>query len=226
MRIGNPHSPSSWRTVIGIVDDVSYFDISSPAQPTIYVPYAQSADLSVDLHDVAVRTKQSPASVAREVRSTIWSIDSNLAVSRVRTMEDVYSISVTPQRFNLLLLALMAGLVLLLAAVGLYGVTSYSVAQRTHEIAIRLAVGAAPGQVLRLILLQSGALVLCGVTAGLVLSFSLTSLIKNLLFNVSTLDPITYGLVAALLGVVGLAACCGPARAAMRIEPMTVLHYE
>jgi putative ABC transport system permease protein len=226
IRIGNPHSSSSWRTVIGIVDDVPYFDISSPRQPTIYVPYAQSADLSLDLHDLAVRAKQSPASVAGEVRNAIWSVDSNLAVSRVRTMEDVYSISVTPQRFNLLLLALMAGLVLLLAAIGLYGVTSYSVAQRTREIAVRLVLGAAPAQVVRLILFQSGLLVIYGVTGGLVLSFSLTSLIKNLLFNVSTLDPITYGLVAVLLSVVGLVACFGPARAAMRIDPITVLRYE
>jgi predicted permease len=226
IKIGKPPSSSSWRTVVGVVDNVPYYDIISPAQPTIYVPYAQTADLSIDLHDLALLTKRSPASVAGEVRNAIWSVDSNLAISRVRTMEDVYSISVTPQRFNLLLLALMAGFVLLLAAVGLYGVTSYSVAQRTREIAIRLAVGAAPAQVLRLILLQSGALVLYGVATGLVLSFLLTPLVKNLLFNVSSLDAITYCLVVALLSLVGFVACFGPARAAMRIDPITVLRYE
>jgi putative ABC transport system permease protein len=226
IRIGNPHSSNSWRTVIGVVGDVPYFDMISPAQPTIYVPYAQTADLPMDLHDLAVRTKESPTSLAAAVRSAIWSVDSNLAVSRVRTMEDVYSISVTPQRFNLLLLALMAGLVLLLALVGLYGVTSCSVAQRTGEIAVRLALGAVPVQMLRLILLQSGVLVFYGVAVGLALSFSLTSLMENLLFNVGALDLITYGLVAALLSVVGLAACFGPARAAMRIDPMTVLRCE
>jgi predicted permease len=226
IKIGNLPSSSSWWTIVGVVDDVPYFDIVSPAQPTIYVPYAQTADLHTDLHDLAVRTKQRPASVTGAVRDAIRSVDSSLAVSRVRTMEDVYSISTAPQRFNLLLLTLMAALVLFLAAIGLYGVTAYSVAQRTREIGVRLVLGAAPVHVLRLILFHSGALLLFGVTAGIILSFPLTSLMKNLLFNVSALDPVTYGLVAALLCLVGLVACYGPARAATRIDPITALRYE
>lgn len=226
LKIGNLTSSNGWRTIVGVVDDVPYFDITSPPQPTIYVPYSQTADLHMDLHDLALRTSQSPASVAEAIRNEILGVDRNLAVSRVRTMEDVYSISVAPQRFNLLLLALMAGLVLLLAAIGLYGVAASSVVQRTREIGVRLVLGATPAHIFRLILVHSGALVLYGVVTGIVLSLSLTSLINSLLFNVSPLDFVTYGLVAILLSLVGLLACYGPARTAMRVDPITALHYE
>src|SRR5215472_357062 len=226
IRIGSPPSSSAWRTIIGVVDDVPYFDITSPPQPTIYLPYAQSAALRTDLHDLAVRTLQTPASLTGAVRNVIRNVDGDLAISRVRTMQEVCSISMAPQRFNLLLLTLMAALVLFLAAIGLYGVTAYSVAQRTREIGVRLILGAAPADVLRLILFHSAALMLFGVAAGIALSFSLASLMKNLLFNVSALDPVTYGVVAVLLSLVGLVACYGPARAATRIDPITALRYE
>lgn len=221
-----PATSVNSRTIVGIVDDVSYFDSASAAQPTIYVPYAQADGLHVELHDLAIRANQKPESIATAVRNAIWSVDSNLAVSRVRTMDEVCATSLAPQRFNLLLLALMAGLVLILAVVGLYGVTAYTVAQRTREIGVRLALGAAPADVMRLILLRSGVLVLGGTCVGLALSVSVAFLMKNLLFQVSPLDPMTYVLVAGVLLIVGLSACYGPARSAMRIDPSTVLRYE
>ncbi len=219
-------SVNSWRTIVGIVDDVSYFDSASAAQPTIYVPYAQADGLHVGLRDLAIRANQKPESIATAVRNAIWSVDSNLAVSRVRAMDEICAISLTPQRFNLLLLALMAGLVLILAVVGLYGVTAYTVAQRTREIGVRLALGAAPADVMRLILRRSGVLVLGGTCVGLALSVSVAFLMKNLLFRVSPLDPMTYVLVAGVLLIVGLSACYGPARSVMRINPASVLRYE
>jgi len=226
IKIGNPQLANPWRIIVGVVNDVPYFDIASPVQPTVYVPYAQAASLAIDVHDLAVRTKQDPASVAAAVRNAIWSVDGGLAVSRVRTMNDVYSIAVAPQRFNALLLALMAALVVLLAAIGLYGVTAYSVVQRTHEIGVRLSLGASPADVLRLVLVHSGALVLSGAVAGMIASFLLKSLITNLLFNLSAVDPTTYGAVVGLLGLVAAIACYGPARAAARIDPITALRYE
>jgi predicted permease len=217
---------NSWRTIVGIAEDVSYFNPASAVEPTIYVPYAQADGLHVDLHDLAIRSNQRPESIAAAVRNAIWSVDSNLAVSRVRTMDEVSAISIAPQRFNLLLLALMAALVLILAVVGLYGVTAYTVTQRTREIGVRLALGAAPTDVMRLILIRTGVLMLGGICVGLVLSVSVAFLMKNLLFHVSPLDPMTYILVAGVLLLAGLSACYQPTRSAMRIDPITVLRHE
>jgi putative ABC transport system permease protein len=211
---------------VGIAEDVSYFNSASAVEPTIYVPYAQADGLHVDLHDLAIRTNQRPESIAAAARNAIWSVDSNLAVSRVRTMDEVFAISVAPQRFNLLLLALLAALVLILAVVGVYGVTAYTVTQRTREIGVRLALGAAHTDVMRLILIRTGVLVLGGICAGLVLSLSVALLMKNLLFHVSPLDPMTYVLVAGVLLLAGLSACYQPIRSAMRIDPITVLRHE
>jgi putative ABC transport system permease protein len=141
-------------------------------------------------------------------------------------MNDVYSIALAPQRFNALLLALTATLVVLLAAIGLYGMTVCSLVQRTHEIGVRLSLGASPVDVLRLVLVHSGALVLSGAVAGMIASLFLGSLIRNLLFNLNAFDPITYGAVVGLLALVGAIACYGPARAAMRIDPITALRYD
>jgi putative ABC transport system permease protein len=211
---------------VGIAEDVSYFNPASAVEPTIYVPCAQADGLHVDLHDFAIRANQRPESIAAAVRNAIWSVDSNLAVSRVRTMDEVSAISIAPQRFNLLLLALMAALVLILAIVGLYGVTAYIVTQRTREIGVRLALGAAPTDVIRLVLIRTGVLMLGGICAGLVLSASVAFLMKNLLFHVSPLDPTTYVLVTGVLLLAGLSACYQPTRSAIRIDPVTVLRHE
>jgi predicted permease len=223
---GLPDSPGAWLTVVGVVGDVRYYDVASKPQPTVYLPYAQSQSTSMALHDLVVRTAVDPSSVASAVRSAIWSVDGSLSVSRVRTMEEVYSISVTPQRFNLQLLGLLACVAVILAAVGLYGVTAYAVQQRTHEIGVRIALGADPHHVIGLVLFQGTKLALAGVAIGIVTAFLLTRLMKSLLFTVTASDPLTFVGVPSILMIVALAACYIPARRIMGVDPMTALRHE
>ncbi|MGH9738254.1 MAG: FtsX-like permease family protein, partial [Candidatus Acidiferrales bacterium] len=147
-------------------------------------------------------------------------------VYEVKTMNSIISDSLAARRFSMILLAIFAALALLLSCIGIYGVISYLVAQRTHEIGVRMALGAQPSQVLRLILGQGAKMALLGIAIGLVASLALTRLMTKMLFGVSAYDPLTFLGVAALLIVVALAACYIPARRAMRVDPMIALRYE
>jgi putative ABC transport system permease protein len=174
----------------------------------------------------AVRTTVAPMSLREPVKREIAQLDPTLSLSEFSSMEEITARSVATQRFNMLLLGLFAGLGLLLAGVGIYGVVAYSVAQRTNEIGLRIALGAQAGDVVRLILKHGLALALAGVALGAVVSFGLTRLMKGFLFGVGATDPLTFVAVALSLTLVALVACWIPARRATKVDPMVALRYE
>ncbi len=175
---------------------------------------------------LAVRTDGDPTAIAPAIQREIRGLDPNQPVSDVRTMNQVMSEWVARSRFNTLLLGLFAGLATLLSAVGIFGVMNYSVALRTRELGLRLAVGAQPRQVLLLVLRQGLGLTIVGVVLGLAAAFALTRLLSGLLFGVAAVDVTTFASISVLLVIVSLLACYLPARRAMRIDPLSALRYE
>jgi putative ABC transport system permease protein len=153
-------------------------------------------------------------------------VDKTVPVADFETMERIVSESVMQPRFNMVLLSLFSAIALLLSAAGIYGVTAYSVTQRTHELGIRIAIGAQLGDVLRLILKQGVAVILIGLAIGLIAAFMLTRLLKSLLFGVTATDPLTFVAIASLLSIVALIACYLPARRATKVDPLVALRYE
>jgi putative ABC transport system permease protein len=190
----------------------------------MYTPLAQTARRAVTL--VARTTASDPLGLVPTIRGELAAIDRDQPIYNVRTMEQVMANSVARQRFNMLLVAVFASLGLVLASVGIYGVMSYSVTQRTHEIGIRMALGAQSRDILKLVVGQGLVLVLLGVGIGLLAAFVLTRLMSSLLFGVTATDPITFAGVSLFLGTVALAACFIPARKATRVDPMIALRYE
>jgi putative ABC transport system permease protein len=221
-RIGNGE-PDGWREIIGIIADVKHFALNQEVRPTMYLPNQQEPVRGLFL---VVRSNNDPLSLVSAVRGEVSAIDKSLAVANVKTMERTITESIAPQRFTLLLIGIFAALALVLAAAGLYGVISYSVAQRTQEIGIRMALGAQAHDVLRLVINQGMFPTLTGVAIGLIGAFVLTRLISNLLFGVSATDPMTFGMIALLLGAVALLACWIPARRATKVDPMVALRHE
>ena len=209
--------------IIGVVGNVRYDSLVDQSPPAVYFPHP---DLVYSFMTLVIQTDGDPASIAPAVQREIRSIDPNQPVSDVRTMNQVMSEWVSRSRFNTLLLGLFAGLATLLSAVGIFGVMNYSVALRTREIGLRLAVGAQPRQVLMLILKQGLMLTLVGVVFGLAAAFALTRLLSGLLFGVTAFDLTTFTTISLLLVVVSLLACYLPARRAMRIDPLQALRYE
>jgi putative ABC transport system permease protein len=209
--------------IIGIVGDVRYDSLTDEAEPTVYFPHPE---LTYEFMTLVIRTAGDPAEMAPAVRGELRAIDSDQPVSDVRTMNQVMADTVSRARFNTLLLGLFAGLATLLAAVGIYGVMNYSVTLRTHEIGIRMALGAQPGQVLLLILRQGLLLTLIGIGIGLGGALALTRLMSGLLFGVETTDLATFAAIVLLLAVVSLIACFIPARRATRVDPLIGLRYE
>ena len=174
----------------------------------------------------AIRTAEDPYSVARAAQRAIWSVDKDQAVAFVMSMSDLASESLAPQRVMMLMLAAFGGMALLMAAVGLYGVIANSVAQRTHEIGVRMSLGARPGDVLKLVLRQGLGFVTIGVCLGLGGAFALMRLISSLLYGIRPTDPATLAGAALLLAGVALMASYVPARRAMKVDPMVALRYE
>ena len=224
---GNPQPPPGqtvpWQTIIGIVADTPSEQLDSPHYPQLYVLFDQNVQRSLTL---IARTAGEPLRVVGALRNATQSLDANQPLYNIRTMEDLMASSVAARRFNMLLIGLFAGLGLVLAAVGIYGVISYSVNQRTHEIGIRVALGAGRRDILRLIVGEGLALTLIGVGFGLAAAFALTRLLAGLLFGVGARDPLTFAGVAALLAVVALLACYVPARRATNVDPMTALRHD
>ena len=215
-----------WMTIVGVVADNRQKSLADSAVPAVFSPFAQSNEAWRRWMSVVVRTSVDSGQVLPAVKREIWSLDSWIPLDKVVSMDAVIGLSMSERRFNLSLLALFAGLALVLAAAGIYSVISYSVSQRTHEIGIRMAVGARRGDVLRMIVAQGMRLALLGLAVGVAGAFALTRVMASLLFEVTPTDPLTFVVVAALMIAVMLLACFIPSLRAMRVDPMQALHYE
>jgi putative ABC transport system permease protein len=214
-----------WIEIIGVVGDVKHFGLDLPEQPALYTPYTQINPWKRWM-SIAARTQGDAAGVAQTLKQEIWKVDAQLPVTRVETMSEVAASSFAARRFNMSLLSLFAGLALVLAAIGIYGVMSNAVTQRTQEIGIRLALGARTIDVLGLIVRNGLTLVAIGVAIGLAGAFALTRLMTTLLFGVTPTDGLTIAVVSAVLISVALVACLIPARRATRVDPLVALRYE
>ena len=217
------------RTIVGIVADTKHTSLAEKSIPEMYVPYTQNEIKvwpNMQTMQVALRTAQDPASIAGDVRRALNAVDPDLPLARPATLTSLVDDSVVQPRFSMLLLAGFGGIALLLASIGMYGVISYSVARRTREIGIRMALGAAPRQVFRMVLGQGARLVAVGIAIGLVASFAVARLMSSFLFGVRPTDPYTYAAVCVLLTFVVLLATYLPARRATRVDPTVALREE
>ena len=209
--------------IVGIVGDVRPGGLDTEPRPEVYLPYAQSPDHGITY---LVRTEGDPLSLLPAVKEKIREVNSNQTFASIATIEQLVERSISQRRFNLMLLGSFAVLALVLAGVGLYGLISFTTAQRTHEIGIRMALGAQRGAVLKLVVGEGMRLALLGVAIGLAAAFGLTRLMASLLFGVSATDPATFGLIALVLASVALLASYIPARRATTVDPMEALRYE
>jgi len=225
IKIGPVDSPNAWLTVVGVVSDTRQTGLYEQ-KLEFYVPYAQERRSFMAPRDLVVRTKSDPALIAAAVRRAVWSVDKDQPVSNVRTLDQVFSAAISQERFQALMLGLFAALALLLACVGLYGVISYAVVLRTHEIGVRMALGAQPVDVLRLVIRQGMTLTLAGLIVGIVAGTFVTRVLTDMLFGVTPRDPLTFAGVPVLLLLVALLACYIPARRATRIDPLSALRAE
>jgi putative ABC transport system permease protein len=212
-----------WFNVIGVVANSRDRGLGRDTRPTVYVSTMQNLVRGTTL---LVRTKAEPDAMAADLRSALRSVKADLSFSRERTLDNVLSESLSPQRFSVTLISLFTVIALGLAVIGVYGVMAYMVAQRTHEIGLRMALGARPRDMLKLVVGQGLWLATIGVIAGLGTGMVSTRLLKGLLFGVSAHDPVTALVVAAALIFVALVACYLPARRAMKVDPMIALRYE
>ncbi|HKA17152.1 MAG TPA: ABC transporter permease [Blastocatellia bacterium] len=211
------------REIAGIVSDVNHFGLTQDARPTMYFPHAQSPARGMSL---VVRTASNPLALVASIRNQVSALDQNLATSNVMTLEELVASSIAEPRFTLLLLGSFAAVALVLSGIGVYGVVSYSVSQRSHEIGVRMALGAQVSDVLKLVIAQGMTLVLGGVGVGLLAAFALSRVMSKLLYGVSPTDLTIFAATSLILTGVALGACSVPGRRATRVDPMESLRYE
>jgi len=220
---GSEKNPQPWRTIIGVVGDVKHYGLDKKEPMQIYLPESQYPR---PYSTLIVHTSSDPKAMIAAVRSEILALDKDQAVYNIVTMEQLLADSISLRRFSMLLLMIFAGVALMLAGVGIYGVISYSVTQRTHELGVRMALGASRRDIIRLVVGQGMTMTLAGVAIGLVATFALTRVMESLLFGVSATDPATFIIIAVTLTCVALGACFVPARRATKVDPMVALRYE
>ena len=219
----NPAASSPWGEIVGVVADTRKVNLSAETVPEIYVPYWQ---YPMQTPELVVRTSLPASSAAAAIRNEISTLNKNIPAPRIQTMDALLADVVAQPRFHTTLLSLFGIIALMLSAVGIYSVISYSVSQRTHEIGIRMALGAKPRDVLKLVVGRGMMLVLSGIAIGLAAALASTRLMSGLLFEVSATDPLTFGGIPILLAGVALGACLAPASRAARVDPMVALRSE
>ncbi|HEV2425916.1 MAG TPA: ABC transporter permease [Terriglobia bacterium] len=226
IKTGDPNPQAPWETIVGVVGDVKYSGLDGPPEPTLYVPYFQNywPAFSREMF-LVVRASDDPRSVSSSLRAAVRGLDRDMPID-LHTMNDLLAESVAQPRFRTLLLGLFAGMALILAAVGIFGVMAYGVSRRTQEIGVRMALGASRREVLRMVLVEGSRVVLVGIGIGLAEAFAVSRLIRSLLFGVQPSDPITFVGVPLLVMLVALLACYIPARRATKIDPLAALRYE
>jgi putative ABC transport system permease protein len=212
------------REVVGVVRDLKQGEWSSEPKPEMYLPHAQAANARG--MTLVVRASSELPAIEPLIRREVWALDKDLPVSQVTSMEGVVADSVGQQRFNTLLIGGFAAVALLLAAAGVYGVMSYAVAERTHEIGVRMALGARGRDVLGMVIRQGLVLTLCGLALGLAGALALARVMDSILYEVSATDPLVIGGVAAALMLSAMLACYVPARRATKVDPMLALRHE
>lgn len=215
--------PPKWIKIVGVVRDTKLYGLANPARLEVYIPFRQNPSSAMQL---LVESKIDSRALVSEIRGAVASVDKDQPIVGIATMNQLRSQSMNGRQATLILLGAFSALALVLAAIGIYGVISYSVAQRTHEIGIRMALGAQHQDVVRMVLRQGGKIALIGTAIGVAVAIGLTRLMSSLLFSVSANDPLTFAGVALLLLAVAMLACYIPARRAVRVDPMIALRYE
>ena len=228
IKMGGLNTPFRWLSIVGVIRDLKHKGPDAEARPEMYIPFSQPPlpDWDVQSMFLAVRTESEPQNSIAALRRIVHEIDSEQPIYGVSTMQQLLTESIAPHRFNMLSMAIFSALALVLASIGIYGVMSYSVTQRTREIGIRMALGARTTDVLRLVLRNGITLTLIGVAVGLAGAFALTRLMASLLFGVTPTDSAIFVIVPLCLIAVALLACFIPARRAAKVDPLVALHYE
>ena len=225
-KFGGPAAPTPWLTIVGVVGDVRMMGLDQPSHPEMYFPVAQADGNWMWPRDLVIRADGNALQLTAAVRQAVWSVDKDQPLSNIAMMEEIVDLEVFQRRTQVILLGAFAGLALFLACLGIYGVLSYMVTERTPEIGLRLALGAQSGDVLRLIVGRGMMLAGAGIVAGLAVAFWATQLLERLLFQVKAHDPTAFAALSAVLLVVCLLAVYIPARRASRVDPLVALRYE
>jgi putative ABC transport system permease protein len=222
--LGHPGTdPLTWVTIVGVVEDTKMYGLGNPARLEVYFPFRQTPSNKMSL---LVKSGQDVPALVSAIRGIVAAIDKEQPMFRIATMQQVVNASVSTRRITLILLGLFSGLALVLAGIGIYGVVSYSVAQRSREIGIRIALGAQRGDVMRLVLTQGGKISAAGIVFGSAASLGLTRLMAKLLYSVSAADPATFAVVTFVLALIGMAASYIPARRTLRVDPLIALRQD